>query len=284
MVRRLVVAVSACLLVPACDSKPKDEPKADAKAEPKDEAKAESEAKAEPKEDAKAEPAKTFKYRKGQVAPGGMTPEEVKEYAEAQGDPKKGEFNLEDAFAGDATLADTSAGTLTATIATSMGTFECELFEKDAPITVANFVGLARGTRPWYDKKSDSWKEGEPYYKDMVWHRVMKGFMAQTGDRSGSGSAGAGYVILDEIDKKKLKHKWKGTLSMANREQPNTGTSQFFVTVKPTPHLDGKHAVFGKCDPSVVKKITEVKVNAARNNRPYDPIKLESVEISRAAR
>lgn len=268
--------VSVCLLV-ACDSKPEQEPKAEAK--PEDKAEAKPEADAEP--EVEAAPAKKLKYRKGQVAPGGMTPEEVQEYAEAQGDPKKGVFSLEDAFAGDETLADPSKGTLTATVTTSMGAFECELFEDDVPLTVANFVGLARGTRPWYDKKSDAWKEGEPYYANMLWHRVMKGFMAQTGDRSGSGSGGAGYVILDEINTKTLRHKWKGSLSMANNEKPNTGTSQFFVTSKPTPHLDGKHAVFGRCDPSVVKEMTAVKVNPAWNNRPFDPIKLESVTISR---
>lgn len=268
--------VSVCLLA-ACDSEPEAETK------PKTEAKPAAEAapKAEDEPEVKAPPAKKLKYRKGQTAPGGMTPEEVQEYAEAQGDPKKGVFSLADAFAGDETLADTSNGKLTATVTTSMGTFECELFEDDVPVTVANFVGLARGTRPWYDKKSDTWKEGEPYYADMVWHRVMTDFMAQTGDRSGSGSGGAGYVILDEINIKKLRHKWKGSLSMANSERPNTGTSQFFVTVKPTPHLDGKHAVFGRCDPSVIKKITAVKVNPARNNRPFDPIKLESVAITR---
>ncbi|MGH1348326.1 MAG: peptidylprolyl isomerase [Nannocystales bacterium] len=266
---------SVCLLV-ACDSKPKEEPKAETKTE------AEADApKADEAPEVEAPPAKKLKYRKGQVAPGGMTPEEVQEYAEAQGDPKKGVFSLADAFAGDETLADSSKGKLTATVTTSMGAFDCELFEEDTPLTVANFVGLARGTRPWYDKKSDSWKEGEPYYADMVWHRVMADFMAQTGDRSGSGSGGAGFVIVDEIDTKKLRHKWKGTLSMANSEKPNTGTSQFFVTVKPTAHLDGKHAVFGKCDPSVVKKITKAKVNPARNNRPFDPIKLESIAISR---
>ncbi|MBV1858167.1 MAG: peptidylprolyl isomerase [Nannocystaceae bacterium] len=267
--------VSVCLLA-ACDSKPKDEPKARAKPEAKEDA-----PKADTAPEVNAPPAKKLKYRKGQTAPGGMTPQEVREYAQAQGDPKEGVFTLEDAFAGDETLADTTKGTLTATLTTTMGAFECELFETDTPATVANFVGLARGTRPWYDKKSDTWKEGEPYYADMVWHRVMTGFMAQTGDRSGSGSGGAGFVIVDEIDTKKLRHKWKGTLSMANSEKPNTGTSQFFVTVKPTAHLDGKHAVFGKCDASVVKKITGVKVNPARNNRPFDPIKLESIAITR---
>ena len=144
--------VSVCLLA-ACDSKPKEEPTSEAKPEDKAEAKPESEAKPE----VAAAPTKKLKYRKGQVAPGGMTPEEVQEYAEAQGDPKKGVFSLDDAFAGDETLADPDKGTLTATVTTSMGAFECELFEDDVPLTVANFVGLARGTRPWYDKKSDAW-------------------------------------------------------------------------------------------------------------------------------
>ncbi len=279
MLSRRVLAVSACLLALSCDSKTT---KAEPKAEPKEEAKADAKAEPEPEPEpeAKPEPPKTLKYRKGQTAPGGMTPEEIKEFAEAQGDPKKGEFSLEDAFAGDADLADPSKGKLTATLTTSLGTFDCELFEEQTPITVANFVGLSRGTRPWYDRKADAWKEGEPYFADMVWHRVVKGFMAQTGDRSGSGSYGAGYVVPDEISTK-LKHKWKGTLSMANHEKPNTGDSQFFVTEKPTPHLDGKHTVFGKCDPAVIKKITAVKVNKARNNRPFEPVKLESVTISR---
>ncbi len=230
---------------------------------------------------APAPPPKSLKYRKGQTAPGGMTEAEMQEYAEAQGDPMKGVFTLEQAFEGDATLADPTQGKLTATVTTSLGAFECELFEEQTPVTVANFVGLSRGTRPWYDKKTDRWVEDEPYYADLIWHRVMKDFMAQTGDRSGSGSGGPGYVIADEIDPKKLKHRWKGTLSMANRELPNTGNSQFFVTVKPTPHLNGKHAVFGKCDPSVAKKISQVKVNPARNNRPYDPVRLESISIRR---
>ena len=276
---RACVALPLFLSLAACDDAkpeqaPAPEPAVDAKTETKAEAKPETAAKP-------AAPAKPLKYRKGQIPPGGMSDEDMQEYAAAQGDPKKGVFTLEDAFAGDASLADASKGKLTATLTTSMGAFECELFEDKTPITVANFVGLARGTRPWYDKKSDSWKENDPYYADILWHRVMKGFMAQTGDRSGSGSGGPGYVIKDEIDKKKLRHKWKGTLSMANRELPNTGNSQFFVTVKPTPHLDGKHTVFGKCDASVVAKISEAKVNPARNNRPYEPIKLESVAIAR---
>ncbi len=282
MTLRPALALSVCLLIPGCDSKP-SEPDAEDPTPNQDQDQDQDQARADTPADAEPAPApkKSLKYRKGQTAPGGMTPEEIREYAEAQGDPKRGVFSLQDAFGGRAELADPSNGTLTATLATSMGSFDCELFEAHTPITVANFVGLSLGTRPWYDRKTDTWKEGEPYFADMVWHRVVEGFMAQTGDRSGSGSYGAGYVVPDEIDTKVLKHKWKGTLSMANHEKPNTGDSQFFVTVKPTPHLDGKHTVFGKCDPSVIAKISEVKVNPARNDRPFEPVKLESVTISR---
>ena len=102
--------------------------------------------------------------------------------------------------------------------------------------------------------------------------------VAQTGDHTGAGNGGPGYNLgKDELG---LEHKWAGTLSMANLG-PGTANSQFFVTVKPTPHLDGKHAVFGKCDPKVAKEITQVKVDPRRNSRPYEPIKLERVVIAR---
>jgi peptidyl-prolyl cis-trans isomerase A (cyclophilin A) len=192
-------------------------------------------------------------------------------------DPIEGDFTLEQAFEGDAALADEANGKLTATLTTTKGEFECELFEEQSPITVANFVGLARGTRPWRDEKAGGWIK-RPYYDGVIFHRVEKDFMAQTGDHTGAGNGGPGYNLAkDELG---LKHKWAGTLSMANLG-PGTANSQFFVTVKPTPHLDGKHAVFGKCDPAVAKEISEVKVDPRRNNRPYEPIKLERVVIAR---
>lgn len=217
-------------------------------------------------------------FRKGQHAPPRMTPEEVKAHAEAQGDPEKGDFTLEEALAGDDKLSDDSAGKLTAVFDTSEGKFECELYEDKAPLTVANFVGLARGIRPWYDKEADQWVKTK-FFDGILFHRVVEGFMIQTGDPTGTGTGGPGYVIVDELESG-LEHSKPGMLSMANRG-PNTGSSQFFVTVVPTPHLDNKHTIFGRCDPKVAKKISKVKVDPRRNHRPYEDVKIDAVEIVR---
>lgn len=286
----LTIVVSALAL--GCSgkegSKP-DQKAADAKADQKAaDAKAEQaapESKSDDKQPPAARPApdrveapsgKVF--RKGQPATPGMTPDEVRAYAEAQGDPRKGEFPLEDALAGDEKLSDASAGKLTAVFDTTMGAFECELYEEKAPLTVANFVGLARGVRPSYDKKEDAWVDAK-FYDGIIFHRVVDGFMIQTGDPTGTGTGGPGYVVVDELDTG-LEHGKPGLLSMANRG-PNTGSSQFFITVVPTPHLDGKHAIFGACDPKVPKEISKVKVDPRRNHRPYEEVKINSVEIVR---
>ena len=139
-------------------------------------------------------------------------------------------------------------------------------------------MGLARGVRESYDKEKDAWVK-KPFYDGIIFHRVIKGFMIQTGDPTGSGTGGPGYVIVDEFDKS-LRHDGGGYLSMANRG-PNTGSSQFFVTVNKTPHLNDKHAIFGKCDDKVPVAISEVKVDARRNHRPYDPVKIEGVSFAR---
>ncbi len=229
------------------------------------------------KADAKAAGGRTF--RKGQVAPRGLTNDEVKAYATAQGDPRGGEFTLAQALEGDAALADKSKGKLHVTFHTTLGEFECELYEDQTPNTVANFVGLGRGVRESYDKKADKW-EAKPFYDGIIFHRVIKGFMIQTGDPTGSGTGGPGYVVVDEFDKS-LKHTGPGYLSMANRG-PNTGSSQFFVTVNKTPHLDGKHAIFGKCaDAAIPIKISEVKVDARRGNRPYEVVKIDKLSFAR---
>ena len=118
----------------------------------------------------------------------------------------------------------------TATFNTSQGSFEVELFASEAPITVNNFVFLAR----------------EGFYNNTIFHRVIKDppFMAQGGDPTGTGSGGPGYRFDDEASALALKHDRAGILSMANAG-PNTNGSQFFITHVPTPHLDGMHAVFG---------------------------------------
>jgi len=116
----------------------------------------------------------------------------------------------------------------TATIKTSAGTMTAEFFPDDAPNTVNNFIFLAR----------------EGYYDGVTFHRVIKGFMAQGGDPTGSGRGGPGYKFADEFHPA-LRHDQPGILSMANAG-PNTNGSQFFITYTETPHLDGKHAVFGR--------------------------------------
>jgi cyclophilin family peptidyl-prolyl cis-trans isomerase len=115
-----------------------------------------------------------------------------------------------------------------ATFKTDQGDFAIELYADKAPKTVNNFVFLAR----------------DGFYDNTTFHRVIKGFMAQGGDPTGSGSGGPGYRFADEFDSS-LKHNSAGILSMANAGR-NTNGSQFFITYGPTPHLDGKHAVFGK--------------------------------------
>ena len=116
----------------------------------------------------------------------------------------------------------------TATMETSKGTIEIELFAKDAPKTVNNFVFLAR----------------EGFYDGVTFHRVIPNFMIQGGDPTGSGRGGPGYKFEDEVRTNPNKH-GTGSLSMANAG-PNTNGSQFFITHSPQPHLDGKHTVFGK--------------------------------------
>lgn len=128
---------------------------------------------------------------------------------------------------------------LYAEIITEKGTIFLELYPEKAPLTVANFVGLAQGKL----KVFDSIKIREPYYDSVKFHRVIADFMIQGGDPTGTGSGGPGYKFFDEADNG-IKHE-KGSLSMANAG-PNTNGSQFFITHVPTPHLNGKHTVFGQ--------------------------------------
>jgi peptidyl-prolyl cis-trans isomerase A (cyclophilin A) len=226
-----------------------------------------------------ATPAAPKKYRPGMMPPEGMSPDELRRFAAETGDPTGGEFTLAQAFEGDPALADRSQGTLVAAFDTTMGAFECVLYEDEAPLTVANFVGLARGKRPTWDKKTNAWVT-KKYYDGVIFHRVIKGFMIQTGDDTNSGRGNPGYVIVDEIAKG-LRHDAAGVLSMANREHPNTGSTQFFITVRDTKHLDDKHAVFGKCDPKVAIAISEVKVDARAGDRPYEQVKVNTITIAR---
>jgi len=149
----------------------------------------------------------------------------------------------------------------TATFETTEGTFILELFRERAPRTVSNFVELA--------------KDG--FYDGLIFHRVIQDFMIQGGDPEGTGMGGPGYTIDDEFHPE-LRHDAAGVLSMANAG-PNTGGSQFFITLAATPWLDDRHAVFGKVTDGleVVEEIGAVKTDA--NDRPIEDVRIESVTI-----
>jgi len=159
------------------------------------------------------------------------------------------------------TCKDVEAMNRFAVIKTNMGTMRIELFEKRAPKTTENFITLAE----------------KGFYNGLTFHRVIKGFMVQGGDPNGDGTGGPGYTIKDEFNPE-LKHDSAGILSMANAG-PNTGGSQFFITLAPTPWLDGHHAVFGKVveGRDVLEAIGSVKTGA--NDRPLEPVVMENVSI-----
>lgn len=162
---------------------------------------------------------------------------------------------------------------------TSMGNFTCELFEKDAPITVANFIGLASGTKDWKDPKTGNTVKGKPLYDGLIFHRIIDGFMIQGGDPAGNGTGGPGFAIKDEI---KLKHEKAGTLAMANAG-PNSAGSQFYVTVAPQPGLDQAHAytVFGQVVSGLDVVIAIGKVKTGAGDRPVTPVVIKKVSIER---
>jgi peptidyl-prolyl cis-trans isomerase A (cyclophilin A) len=166
----------------------------------------------------------------------------------------------------------------TAVLDTSMGRITCRLFDKQAPQTVANFVGLANGTKDWTDPATREKEHGKPLYDGTTFHRVIPGFMAQGGDPLGSGLGDPGYYIQDEIDPS-LMFNVPGRLAMAN-SGPNTDGSQFFVTEEIMPDLNGHYTIFGQCDPSsvlVVKTITRVERDA--HDKPLSPVVLKKVTI-----
>lgn len=197
----------------------------------------------------------------------------VAEVKPSEDDPLKGKFTL-----ADATKGLTGKGALIAEIKTDKGTLSCTLYEDKAPITVANFVCLARGLRPW-KTPAGKW-EKKPGYDGTTFHRVVKGFMIQGGDPAGSGAGEPGYVIPDEVWED-ARHDQRGLLCMANRG-PNTNGMQFFVMDGVASHLDGGYTIFGKCEPeSVIEALASVPV---RGERAVTPPKIEKVTIKRQAK
>ncbi len=160
---------------------------------------------------------------------------------------------------------------------TSEGNFTARLFDKETPNTVANFSGLANGSKEWTDPRSGH-KVKQPYYNGTIFHRVIGGFMIQGGDPLGQGTGGPGYTFGDEFHPT-LQHSKAGILSMANRG-PNTNGGQFFITLAATPWLDNKHSVFGEVvdGMDVVTKIGTTPTSKP-GDRPLKPITIQSVTI-----
>ena len=187
-------------------------------------------------------------------------------------DPMDGSFSL-----AQATVGLPGSGALVATLKTSKGELRCKLFEDKAPIAVANFIGLARGTRPFKDK--GRWVTRNAY-DGTTFHRVIKDFMVQGGDPQGSGRGEPGYVFKDELwTGLGSKHDRPGLLCMANRG-PNTNGMQFFITDASAPHLDKSYSIFGECSPvSVVHAIASTPTDPG--DRPQQDVTLAKVEITR---
>ncbi len=165
-----------------------------------------------------------------------------------------------------------------AVLDTSMGRMTCQFYQKQAPIAVANFIGLAKGTKDWTDPVTKQVEHRKPFYDGTIFHRVIPEFMIQGGDRTGTGMGDPGYAFDDELNPD-LNFDRAGRLAMAN-SGPNTNGSQFFITETAYPSLDQHYTLFGQCDDAsvaVVKAIARVPRDA--EDKPLSPVVLEKVRI-----
>jgi len=171
----------------------------------------------------------------------------------------------------------TQTDSIDAVIETTMGDISIELYHDRVPNTVNNFVGLATGRQAWIDPETGEEISEEPLYTDVLFHRVIDGFMIQTGDPTGTGRGGPGYRFEDEFHES-LRHDGPGVLSMAN-SGPDTNGSQFFITLGEQPHLDDRHAVFGRVTDGmdVVNNIGSVETDDT--DRPREDVFLTAISI-----
>jgi peptidyl-prolyl cis-trans isomerase A (cyclophilin A) len=161
---------------------------------------------------------------------------------------------------------------------TTMGRLTCKLFDKEAPLTVANFIGLATGTKPWTDPVTSKKVTNKPFYDGLTFHRVIPGFMIQGGDPRGDGSGDAGYYFDDEFSPA-LRFDVPGRLAMAN-SGPGTNSSQFFITEAPVEDLNGKHTIFGQCDAHTVLLVATIaRVDRNSSDKPQTPVVMNKVTI-----
>src|ERR1700712_2864426 len=169
----------------------------------------------------------------------------------------------------------------TATLHTNRGDIKVALFGNHAPKTVANFVGLAQGTKEYSTQNASGGPSG-PFYDGAVFHRVIRGFMIQGGDPTGTGRGGPGYQFADEFHGE-LSFSKPYLLAMANAG-PGTNGSQFFITVGPTPHLNRKHTIFGEVADDASRQVVDAIATTptARGDRPLAAVVITSVEVQRS--
>jgi peptidyl-prolyl cis-trans isomerase A (cyclophilin A) len=170
----------------------------------------------------------------------------------------------------------------TAIIDTTAGKMHCTLFPKQAPIGVANFIGLSNGSKDWTSPVTHAKKHGVPLYDGTIFHRVIPEFMIQGGDPAGTGTGDPGYKFKNETSPD-LKFDRPGRLAYANAG-PDTNGSQFFVTEVPYPSLNGGYTIFGQCDDESVELVKHIARMASdpRENRPFRPVKINHITIVKA--
>jgi len=169
----------------------------------------------------------------------------------------------------------------TAIINTTAGKLTCTLFPDKAPIGVANFIGLANGTKDWTSPVSHAKKHGVPLYDGTIFHRVIPAFMIQGGDPAGDGSGDPGYVFKNETSPD-LKFDRPGRLAYANAG-PGTNGSQFFITEVAYPSLNGGYTIFGQCDEASIELVKQIaRMGRDPNDKPYRPVKIVHIAIVKA--
>ncbi len=163
---------------------------------------------------------------------------------------------------------------------TTSGKINCVLYSDKVPNGVANFIGLATGTKDWTNPINRAKKHGIPLYDGTIFHRVIPNFMIQGGDPAGNGTGGPGYTFKDEIVSD-LKFDQPGRLAYANRG-PNTNGSQFFITEVANPSLNGKYTIFGQCDGAAVTMVKQIaRMARDSSDRPFRPVKIIHIQIAK---
>jgi peptidyl-prolyl cis-trans isomerase A (cyclophilin A) len=174
-----------------------------------------------------------------------------------------------------------SSGHPTAVIETTAGKLTCTLFQDKAPIGVANFIGLANGTKDWTSPVTHQKKHGVPLYDGTIFHRVIPNFMIQGGDPMGTGTGDPGYTFKNETSSD-LKFDRPGRLAYANAG-PDTNGSQFFITEIAYASLNGGYTIFGQCDDASVTLVKQIaRMGRDSNDRPNKPVKIVHITISGA--